>query len=210
MRDQLDGVAVEDVALVEQLLVGALVVQVGENFLAAEDAFEALEALVGENADLVGEVALQLLDLLQLDLLGALVLLLTLAGEDADVDDGALDARRAGERGVANVAGLLAEDGAQELLFRGELGFALGRYLADQDVVVTNLGADADDARLVEIAQGVLADVGDVAGDLFRPELGVARFDLELLDVDRGVVVVADQLLARSGWRPRSCSRARA
>ena len=36
--DELDGVAVEDVALVEQLLVGALVVQVGENFLAAEDA----------------------------------------------------------------------------------------------------------------------------------------------------------------------------
>src|ERR1019366_6060221 len=68
-------------------------------------------------------------------------------------------------------------------------------YLADEDVVVTNLGADADDSRLVEIAQGVLADVGDIAGDLFRPELGVARFDFELLDVDRGVVVVADELL---------------
>ena len=57
-----------------------------------------------------------------------------------------------------------------------------------------DLGADADDAALVEIAQRVLADVGDVAGDLFRPELGVAGFDLELLDVDGGVVVVADQL----------------
>ena len=53
---QLDGVAVEDVALGEQLLVGALVVQVGQHFLAAEDRFETLEALVGENADLVGEV----------------------------------------------------------------------------------------------------------------------------------------------------------
>ena len=51
------------------------------------------------------------------------------------------------ERGVANVAGLFAEDGAQQLLFRRQLGFALGRYLADQDVVVADLGADADDAR---------------------------------------------------------------
>ena len=59
---------------------------------------------------------------------------------------------------------------------------------------MADLGADADDARLVEIAQGVLADVGDVAGDLLRPELGVAGFDLELLDVDGGVVVVLDQL----------------
>ena len=42
--------------------------------------FEALEALVGENADLIGEVALQLLDLLVLDLLGALVLLLCPCG----------------------------------------------------------------------------------------------------------------------------------
>ena len=154
---QLDGVAVEDVALDEQLLVGALVVQVGQHFLAAQDRFETLQALVGENADLVGEVALELLDLLLLDLLGALVLLLSLAGEDADVDDGAFDTRRAGQRSVANIAGLFAEDGAQQLLFRRQLGFALGRYLADEDVVVPDLGADADDARLVEIAQRVLA-----------------------------------------------------
>src|ERR1700677_4164454 len=44
--DELNGVAVEDVALVEQLLIGALVVQVGENFLRTENGFETLEALV--------------------------------------------------------------------------------------------------------------------------------------------------------------------
>ena len=85
-------------------------------------------------------------------MLGALVLFLTLAGEDANVNDGAFDTRRAGERSVANVAGLFAEDRAQQLLFRSQLGFALGRHLADQDVVVLDLGADADDAALVEIA----------------------------------------------------------
>src|SRR5262249_13688021 len=63
------------------------------------------------------------------------------------------------------------------------------------DVVVADLGADADDARLVEVTQSVLADVGDIARDLFRSQLRVAGLDLKLLDMDRGVVVVADQLL---------------
>src|SRR5690606_8725653 len=35
------------------------------------------------------------------------------------------------------------------------------------------------------------ADVGDVAGDLFRAQLGVAGHDLELFQVDRGEDVVA-------------------
>jgi predicted nuclease with TOPRIM domain len=53
-----------------------------------------------------------------------------------------------------------------------------------------HFGADVDDARLVEVAQRFLADVRDVAGDVLRPELGVAGHDLELLDVDRGEDVV--------------------
>jgi hypothetical protein len=40
------------------------------------------------------------------------------------------------------------------------------------------------------LLQRLLADVRDVAGDLLRPELGVAGHHLELLDVDRGEDVV--------------------
>ena len=58
-----------------------------------------------------------------------------------------------------------------------------------------HLGADAHDARLVEVLEGLLADVRDVAGDLFLAELGVARDALELLDVDRGEDVVLDDAL---------------
>ena len=57
-------------------------------------------------------------------------------------------------------------------------------------------GADADDAALVEVVEQLLGDVRDVAGDLLGAELGVAGLDLELLDVDRGVHVLLDQLLA--------------
>ena len=112
-----------------------------------------------------------------------------------DRDDAAGLAVRHLERRVAHLAGLLAEDGAQEALLGGELGLALRRDLADQNVAREHLGADADDAVLVEIGQHVLADVGDLAGDLFRSELGVASLDLVLLDVDRGEEVFLDDAL---------------
>ncbi len=73
----------------------------------------------------------------------------------------------------------------------GVIGLSpFGVILPTQDVARLDLGADVDDARLVEVAQRFLADVRDVAGDVLRPELGVAGHDLELLDVDRGEDVV--------------------
>jgi hypothetical protein len=44
-------------------------------------------------------------------------------------------------------------------------------------------------------SEGLLADVRDVARDLFLAELGVARDALELLDVDRGEDVLLDDAL---------------
>ena len=99
-------------------------------------------------------------------------------------------------RGVAHLARLLTEDRAEQPLLRGQLGLALGRDLADQDVAGGDLGADADDAALVEVGQHLVGDVGDVAGDLLGPELGVAGVDLVLLDVDRGEDVLLHQALA--------------
>src|SRR5450432_780812 len=118
------------------------------------------------------------------------------AGEDLDVDDLARLTVRHLQRGVANLAGLLPEDRAQQPLFGGELGLALGRDLADQDVAGDDVGADADDAPLVEVGENFLADVRDVAGDLFRTKLGVARVDFVLLDVSRREHVVLHQTLA--------------
>ena len=157
---------------------------------------QALEALVGEDADLIGEVPLQAEDLRGFDGLVALVLFGALAAEDLHVHNGALDARRAVERSVANVAGFLAEDGAQQFLFRSKRRFALGRDLADQNVARADGRADANHAAFVQIAKERLADVGNVARDFLGAELGVARFDFELLDVNGGVVVLLDQLFA--------------
>src|SRR5262249_23276501 len=107
-------------------------------------------------------------------------------GERADADDRAGLAVRHLEARVPDLAGLLPEDRAQQALLRRQLGLALGRDLADQDVTGDDLGADPDDPALVQVGEHFLADVGDVAGDLFRAELGVPGVDLVLLDVDRG------------------------
>ena len=97
---------------------------------------------------------------------------------------------------VLHLARLLAEDRPQQALLRGQLGLALGRDLADEDVAGADLGPDVDDALLVEVLEGLLADVRDVAGDLLGPELRVARLDLVLLDVDAREQVVADEAIA--------------
>ena len=118
-----------------------------------------------------------------------------MAVEHPHLDHRAGDARRQPERGVAHVRSLFAEDRAEELLLRCHRRLALGRDLAAQDVARLDLGADVDDARLVEVAQRFLADVGNVAGDVLRPKLGVAGHDLELFDVDRGEDVVLNDPL---------------
>src|ERR1700730_3530324 len=124
-------------------------------------------------------------------------LVLVVAGEHLDVDHDAALAVRNPQARVANLAGLFTEDRAQEALLGRQLGLTLGRDLADQDVPLLDLGADVDDAALVEVAQRVVGDVGDVAGDLFRAELGLAGLGLVLLDVDRGVHVLLDHALGQ-------------
>ena len=125
------------------------------------------------------------------------------AREDLDVDDLALLAVRNAQGNVAGLFGLLAEDGDDQPLFRRQFALALRRDLADQDVFRPDFGADADDAVLVQVLQRVLADIRDVARDLFRAELGVAGFHFVLLDMDRREHVVLAPAAARAGWRPR-------
>ena len=99
------------------------------------------------------------------------------------------------ERGVADLARLLLEDRADQLLLGGQLGLALRRDLADEQVAGADLGADADDAAVVEVAERLLRAVRDVAGDLLVAELRRAGVDLVLVDVDRGEHLVLHEPL---------------
>src|SRR5213076_2590333 len=92
--------------------------------------------------------------------------------------------------------GLLTEDRSEEPLLGRQFGLALRRDLADEDVAGADLRPDVDDALLVEVLEGLLADVRDVAGDLLGSQLRVAGLDLVLLDVDAGEEVVLDEAVA--------------
>ncbi len=186
--------AVEQVAVDRRALLEALGSRGGD--LAHQHLAQPRPGGAVEDVALVVRVLLQALDLLALDRHRAFVLVDAVAVEHADLDDGARHARRQAQRRVAHVRGLLAEDRAEQFLLRRHRRFALGRDLADQDVARLDLGADVDDAGLVEVAKRLLADVGDISRDVLGPELGVAGHDLELLDVDRGEDVVLDDALA--------------
>ncbi len=127
---------------------------------------------------------------------GAQLVVAVLAGKDLHVHHDAVFAVGDAQRGVADLARLLAENRAQQALLCGQLGLALRRDLADQDVARADLGADADDAAVVQVPQQVFVDVRDVAGDFLGAELGVAGLRLILLDMDGGEHVVADHPLA--------------
>ena len=100
------------------------------------------------------------------------------------------------ERRVAHLARLVAEYGAQQTLLGREVGFALRRDLTDENIARIDLRAYANDTVLVEVFERLGADVGNVARDFLRAELGVARFGLVFIDMNRSKYVVLGNALA--------------
>ena len=125
---------------------------------------------------------------------GQLITLFT--GVDAHIHNAATLGAGHTQGVVAHIAGLLTKDRAKQLFFGGLIRFALGRHFAHEDVAAFNERTNTDNAHLVEVAETFLSDVGNFAGDFLGSELGLTRFDLVLLDVNRGVEVVGDQTLA--------------
>jgi len=142
-----------------------------------------------KDAELIVEILLDATDLHFFNLASALVFLDAVAGEHLDIDDGAIHARRHPLRAILHIGRFFAEDRAQQLLFRRQLAFALGRYLADQDVAGAHLGTDVDHTGFIQSRQRMLGHVRDVGGDFLRPQLGVTRNAGQLFDVDGGVTV---------------------
>ncbi|MPM58936.1 hypothetical protein SDC9_105771 [bioreactor metagenome] len=122
-------------------------------------------------------------------------LVAVLAGKDLHVHDDAALAVGYLQRSVAHLAGLLTKDGPQQPLLGGEIGLALGRDLAHEDVAGAHLGAHADHAALIQILERVVAHVGDIPGDLLGAELGVPGLGFVFLNVDGGEHVVLHHTL---------------
>ena len=145
-----------------------------------------------ENDALVITVLAKTIDLGTVDGKGALVLLYAAAGEDANLDNRAGTARRQLQRGVTDIGCLLTEDRTEELFLRRHRAFALRCHLADKNIGRAHLGADIDNACLVEVFQSLFTDIRNVTGDLFLAELGITGHDFIFLDMDRGEDIVAN------------------
>src|SRR5207244_1774254 len=88
-----------------------------------------------------------------------------------------------------------AENRTQETFLRGEFGFALRSDFADENVARFNFRADSHHPIRSKIAQRFLAYVRNIACDFFGTKLGIARPDLEFVDVDGGVNILLHDLL---------------
>src|SRR5690606_29097476 len=175
---------------------GALL-QTGTAFCSRTDQgrAQALEGRALNDVELCVEVLADLVELHLLDGQRAGVTLNAVTDEDLYVDDSTLGAGRHAQRGVLNVAGLFTEDSTQQFFFRGQLGFALRRDLAYQNIARANFGTYVDDARLVQLVQRSLAHVGDIRGDFFWAELGITGYAGQFLNVDSGETIFLNHTL---------------
>ena len=74
-----------------------------------------------------------------------------LAGEYFNIYNRAVFAVRHAQRGISYLAGLFAKNGTQQALLCGQLRFALGGNLTNQNVARANLGANANNAAFVQV-----------------------------------------------------------
>ena len=203
-------VAYLDVAVLKVLEVGDCKLAALGNYLGTGVVFDALRCLAfGEGEQLVDENVLQVVDLCLILLVNLcqqnLVLLLGLAcldgtGKEFLVDDDTRERRVGLERRVFHIAGLVAEDGAEQLLLGRRVALALRRNLADEDVARLDTRSDAYDSVVVEVFCGLLADIGDVACEFLDATLRLTDVERILVYVDRGEhVFTHDALVEHDG-----------
>ena len=99
------------------------------------------------------------------------------------------------ERGILDIAGLVAEDSAEKFLLGSRVGFSLRGNLTDKDIAFLDLGADTDDTVFVKVFGGIVTDIGNIAGQFFVAALGLTNLEGELFDMDRSVDVFTHNAL---------------
>ena len=156
----------------------------GSHLLAGQQTFEAVVNITLQNRQFIVAVFCQRFNFLPLDCQGAFVLVNAVAVKHPHFHDRAGGAGRQFQGGIAHIRGFFAENSAQKFFFRRHRAFAFGRNFANQNIARVHFRTDIDNASFVEIAQCFLADIWNIAGDFFRPKLGVAGHDLELLNVN--------------------------
>ncbi len=116
--------------------------------------------------------------------------------KDFDVNNNAAFTMGNLQGGVSDFPCLFAKNSAQKAFLRSQVGLPLRCDLTDENVAASDLGADTDDAALVQIFQRVVADARNIPCNLLGSELGIAGIAFIFLHMNRGEHVVHDQALA--------------
>ena len=174
------------------------------NYLGVEEVLHALRLLtLGEHKQLLHEQVLHLVEtsiiiLLKLLEHGVSSLAFSLlygTGEETGVDNHTLERWIGLKRSILHVACLVAKDGTQQLLLRSWVALALRCNLADEDITWLHMSTNADDTTLVEVFSGVLAHVGDIAGELLKTALSLAHLKNVLIHVHRSEDILTHHAL---------------
>ena len=141
---------------------------------------------IGERSGVVGLARVDNRQFVIFDITGTFVFFTGTTVEEFDVDDGSFYSRGNFEGGVFYVTSLVAKDGAQELLFGGQLGFTFGGDFTDQNIVRFYMSANADNTAGVKVAQHVFANVGNIAGHFFGSKLGITSDNFKFFNMNGG------------------------
>ena len=101
------------------------------------------------------------------------------------------------EGGILNLACLFTEYCAKKSLLGSKLGLTLGSNLTYEYISCADLGTDSYDTVVIEVLYHILGNVGYLASDLLHTKLGITRFNGIFVNMDRGIYVVADEVLVK-------------
>ena len=158
--------------------------------------FDTVKRIGFHDPQLVVQIQTETLEFVINNLLGAAVTLDAFTGEDLHVNDRTLRTLIDPQGGVFYIAGFFTEDGTQQFFFGREGGFTFGRDFTHQRIAGHDFRTHIDDAGIVQTVELLLGQVGNIAGNFLRPQLGITRHDHEFFDVNRGIAVFCHHTLA--------------
>ncbi len=91
---------------------------------------------------------------------------------------------------ITYFSSLLTKDCTEQSLFCCKLSLSLWSNLTYQNITGTNLRTDTDDTIFIQILQCIVTDTCYITSDLFRSQLRITCFDLELFNMNRGIYIV--------------------
>ena len=119
------------------------------------------------------------------------------AGKYFDVYYDTAFAVRNFKRSIADFPCLFAEYRAEKSFFGGKFGFALRGDFTDENIAAVDFRADTYDTVFVEVFKRVVADVRNIARDLFFAEFRIARFDFVFFDMNGGEYVLSYEFFGK-------------